>query len=57
MILGGALTVQRGSKYYNYLMIGAFERILKEHEAEANGGSLQTEPDEIEMKKKQGLAT
>jgi hypothetical protein len=50
MILGGALTVQRGSKYYNYLMIGAFERILKEHEAEHNGGSLQTEPDEIEMK-------
>jgi hypothetical protein len=50
MIIGGMLTVHRGSKYYNYLMVGAFEKILREAEAAQKAEAGETEPDEIEMK-------
>ena len=50
MIIAGMLTVHRGAKYYNYLMVGAFEKILREAEASAAAEACETdEAEEIEM--------
>lgn len=40
------LSTYRGAKYYNYLMIGAFEKILKDAEKSAEHDAGETE---IEM--------
>jgi hypothetical protein len=50
-ILCVALSTQRGAKYYNYLMCGAFEKILREAEqsAAAQAGQTQEDEEEIEL--------
>lgn len=45
MILAGAMTVHRGAKYYQHLMVDAFVKILEDVEAAQKADACETETD------------